>query len=208
MYIKTSKVLLFMMVIQVLNGTVNVLGDFGVKTLLSTAPNHTGLLRSLEKLKYYKIIIPEECKTKKFCENIPNYPEETMTEIIERLAAYFVVNKHSARLAVHENSTGASLCHSQKWFHVPLAIADEAGKWVLVVNSKVNPVQTYEGESCRNDQKSLCKSLKFQPRYHGQCTEMYVRRKVLVINEEMNLLVEKSQPLPCCCMCGEVREHF
>ncbi|XP_041970805.1 uncharacterized protein LOC121727185 isoform X2 [Aricia agestis] len=177
MYIKTSKVLLFMMVIQVLNGTVNVLGDFGVKTLLSTAPNHTGLLRSLEKLKYYKIIIPEECKTKKFCENIPNYPEETMTEIIER-------------------------------FHVPLAIADEAGKWVLVVNSKVNPVQTYEGESCRNDQKSLCKSLKFQPRYHGQCTEMYVRRKVLVINEEMNLLVEKSQPLPCCCMCGEVREHF
>ncbi|CAH0729192.1 unnamed protein product, partial [Brenthis ino] len=188
-----------------------------VNNFLIKITDHPVLMK-INGIKNFNLTIPEECKELGFCEHIPNYPYDYVSEIITllskaniKLHADVDPREHITQYDVEEinNSEYEDLCSSQLEIIHPQVVRDN-NKWYLILNSKTNP-QNYVIEKCRGNpsRPERCSGKAyFTPPFYGKCVQKYIERKMFALKPPFyDYLVSIYFPIPSCCSCEVKREY-
>ncbi|CAK1545978.1 unnamed protein product [Leptosia nina] len=152
--------------------------------------------------------IPDECKTLGICEDIPNYPTDIVSSVIQEIERDNITkfNKDvleppqiAERIGPEEETI--ELCSSTEKIFVPKVAQDINKDWFLIVNDKQKPRQTFRVEICRGGENGACSSIAyFQKGYEGRCVQKYVLRNMIALNDK-NEVIERPFQVPSCCSC-------
>lgn len=157
--------------------------------------------------------IPESCKSSSFCEDVPNYPQEEVDQLISELgnSLQFQLDKLyssdtpdiNQRLGpVDEN---VELCQFEERVIYPKTAVGSDGRWKSLLNRNDNPVQGYRVEICNFSAGKGCANIAiFQQGYEASCRQKFVFRKATAFEKTSEGLstYETEIKLPSCCTCA------
>ncbi|CAH2105297.1 unnamed protein product [Euphydryas editha] len=153
------------------------------------------------------LIIPEECKKIGICEDVPNYPEELVADLIQKVrrANLLKFNKDELDIPQIAERIGPEeetieLCNSVERIYAPRAAQDTNKEWHLIANDKKTPQQTFRVEVCQNKDAACSSVAYFQHGYEARCVQKYMLRMMVAVNEK-NELIERPFQVPSCCSC-------
>ncbi|XP_045446758.1 protein spaetzle-like [Melitaea cinxia] len=153
------------------------------------------------------LIIPEECKRIGICEDIPNYPEDLVADLVQEVKYrnslkfnkdVLDIPQIAERIGPEEETI--ELCNSVERIYAPRAAQDTNKEWHVIVNDKKTPQQTFRVEVCQNKDASCSSIAFFQNRYEARCVQKFMLRMMVAVNRE-NELVERPFQVPSCCSC-------
>ncbi|CAH0729190.1 unnamed protein product, partial [Brenthis ino] len=152
-------------------------------------------------------VIPDECKKLGICDDIPNYPEELVSNLIKRALQengtkfnrdVLEVPQLTERIGPEEENI--ELCASSERLYAPRAAQDMNNEWHVILNDKQQPQQTFRVEICQQ-KDSPCSSIAyFQNGYQSMCIQKYMLRRMVALNEQKEA-VERPFQVPSCCSC-------
>ncbi|XP_034829744.1 uncharacterized protein [Maniola hyperantus] len=156
---------------------------------------------------FEKPVIPDECKEIGICEDIPNYPEELVDNLIHELMRQNRTRFNKDMLEVPQiaqrigpEDDNIELCDTVEKLYAPRAAQDSNMEWHVIVNDKKKPQQTFRVEICKA-KESACSSIAyFQNGYKARCVQKFMLRNMLAINDQQTV-VEKAFQVPSCCSC-------
>ncbi|CAK1545977.1 unnamed protein product [Leptosia nina] len=155
-----------------------------------------------------QLTIPESCHNSGICEDIQDFPEEVINEIINKMVAdkiYFNYDQESTESLDGLRDT-VELCDSRRVHLRPKAVRDTDDHWYLVLNSNHTTVQRFKGEQCLGGLNADCSKLaNFQKGFKGQCIQKYMKRNMMVLSKDFKKVLIKEFPVPSCCSCAAVR---
>ncbi|XP_063533075.1 uncharacterized protein LOC134743518 isoform X2 [Cydia strobilella] len=150
-------------------------------------------------------IVPEECLRTGICEDLPDYPEDRVAAIIEKLGnatdRYKVDELDTPEIAQRIGPPEEmELCEFSLKVVVPKAAPDKDGNWHYILNHKDKPLQGFHVEICKEDKSPCAKLAHFYSGYEASCKQKYMLRYMAGLNANGEM-VEKAFKLPSCCSC-------
>ncbi|CAK1545975.1 unnamed protein product [Leptosia nina] len=158
--------------------------------------------------KNIQLTIPEECYSTGICEEIPDFPEEEVNDIINKMMIDKVhFNYDPDFLEPHTVINEAyKLCSSRRVYLRPKAVRDSNYQWYLVLNSNYTTAQRFKGEQCLGPPETSCVNVGGYCRgFHGECVQKYYNRYVLVLSSDLKQVLRKIVAWPLCCACAVFR---
>ncbi|XP_032512937.1 protein spaetzle-like isoform X2 [Danaus plexippus] len=166
-----------------------------------------GQIPDIVKRNAMKLVIPEDCRKIGICDDVPNYPDELVSQLISQLKR---ANRTTFNMDVLEIPTIAQrispedetmpLCDSYEKTFSPQAALDSNKKWHYILNVKDNPIQKFRVEICRSPDLACSSVAYFQNGYEARCVQKYVYRNMVGVNENKEI-VEGPFQVPSCCSC-------
>lgn len=158
----------------------------------------------------YQPQIPEECRKKGFCENVPNYPTEYIEKLVTGLGEAVnrfqmdMLDEEDIQIAQRLGGTGTEqeieLCNFTEKIIYPESAPDKDNNWYTVLNLKEKPLQGFRAEMCSSSNSGCNAIASIQEGYKGGCKQKYVYRMMEALDKNGNH-VQKSLKLPSCCSC-------
>ncbi|XP_053603730.1 protein spaetzle [Plodia interpunctella] len=157
---------------------------------------------------YEPQITNQECLQTGICEDVPNYPQERVDEIVDKLKAssyrFNVDRLVTPEIAqrIGPNDEMLDLCKSRETVVSPKAVRDVSNKWYNVINGKDRAIQSFRVEIC-TPESAPCSDLIYvvSSAYNKTCVQKYQYRQMVVLNDDGNY-VEKEFKIPSCCACA------
>ncbi|XP_061707972.1 neurotrophin 1-like [Cydia pomonella] len=148
--------------------------------------------------------VPEECLTTGICEDLPDYPTERVTALIEELGPaldkYEVQDLDESETLSRAGDEDQDLCESRRKIIVPRAGRDKDGQWHYVVNQRPNPVQSFVIEVCNPVDSPCADVAHFYTGYTASCKQKFIYRKSPTLDAG-GAMVERKLLFPSCCSC-------
>ncbi|CAH4035626.1 unnamed protein product [Pieris brassicae] len=158
-----------------------------------------GTLYRVNFKKKLQLKIPEVCAKLKFCEDIPDFPDDQISQLIDLLVAD---NIHFNRdLPDEGEDKHIHLCRSESTIYQPKAVKVN-DDWHIVLNAKNKIVQSFKGGRCLDELNGSCSELvTFKRNYYGQCVQNYMGRPVIMLSTSYEEVISVPLLLPSCCSC-------
>ncbi|XP_038223031.1 protein spaetzle-like isoform X1 [Zerene cesonia] len=156
----------------------------------------------------FALQIPEECRRLGICEDIPNYPEDIVYNVIQQIERdnktkfnRDVLEPPQIAERIGPEEETIDLCVSSERIFVPKVAQDVNKDWYIIVNDKQKPRQTFRVEICKGGESASCSSIAFfQKGYEAKCIQKYVLRNMIALDDQ-NEVIERPFQVPSCCSC-------
>ncbi|XP_069358446.1 protein spaetzle 5 [Maniola hyperantus] len=147
------------------------------------------------------LIIPEECMEIGVCEEIPNYPEAFVKQMITELQSHNVTFNQDVLETPQRraNEDNIDLCESSERLFVPMAAQDTNMEWHVILNDKDKPLQTFRVETCNAESDPCSSLLYFQGGHTAKCEQKFILRNMFALNDRQ--MVQRFFRIPSCCSC-------
>ncbi|CAB3239174.1 unnamed protein product [Arctia plantaginis] len=153
--------------------------------------------------------IPESCRNSSFCEDVPNYPQEEVDQLISELGnslqfhldKLYVPDTPDINQRLGPVDENVELCQFDEKVIYPRTALGSDGKWLSLLNRRDNPVQGYRVEVCNFSAGTGCANIAvFQQGYEASCRQKYVFRKATAFDKTSDGLktYETEIKLPSC----------
>ncbi|XP_023934712.2 protein spaetzle isoform X2 [Bicyclus anynana] len=157
---------------------------------------------------YEKPVIPEQCQEIGICDDIPNYPEDLVSDLLRDLMRQnrtrfnkdkilevpLITQRIGPELDVIE------LCETEERIYAPRAAQDRNKEWQVILNDRKQPQQTFRVEICKTKESPCSAIAYFQNGYVAKCVQKYMLRNMLAVNDRKEV-VEMPFQVPSCCSC-------
>lgn len=144
------------------------------------------------------------CKEKTFCENVTNYPEDLLNNIIKKSGDLKIFTGSDVELDIAQRldfDADYSLCNSNERIIYPKAAEAQNDKWYFIINIK-NFTQGVRVETC-SDEGGECNLIgsSFIEGYKTFCKQNYIVQKLAVVAHDGKSITEElfRFPTSCCC---------
>ncbi|XP_022118129.2 uncharacterized protein LOC110995328 [Pieris rapae] len=179
--------------------------SFGIEVNITKKfPKSIGTLYSVQFDRKLHMTIPDECANLDFCEEIPDFPEDEISKLINLLIADKMTFNQDREATFDEHMDAGraiNLCRSRLTFIQPKAVK-VGNEWHLVLNSESNMVQSFRGEICMDAQNAPCSSLvNFNRGFTGHCVQKYMETRMIVLSKNYDEVIALPQSVPSCCSC-------
>ncbi|XP_069690367.1 protein spaetzle-like [Periplaneta americana] len=141
-----------------------------------------------------------------FCEEVENYPEARIREILNRdkgkYADLFGEETKWSRIPGRMTDFGIQLCAGEERLYFPkVGVNDEEDKH-YIVNIGEEFKQGIQLEICRNPDEACSLAEGFPSGYVTQCVQKYSHKKLLALEYGGDSCVVDNFKLPTCCICS------
>ncbi|CAK1545976.1 unnamed protein product [Leptosia nina] len=152
-----------------------------------------------------QLTISEECHRSGICEDIPDFPEKEVDDIIDKLLSDKVHFNQDAEVKESRIKEAYDLCELRPTLFRPKAVRDVNYQWYVVLNSNSFGVQKFRGELCLGGHGAPCSRLiYFNNPFHGECVQLFENRNMLVLSTDFKQVLLKPMAVPMCCSCMAV----
>ncbi|XP_049869788.1 uncharacterized protein LOC126369421 isoform X1 [Pectinophora gossypiella] len=151
--------------------------------------------------------IPSDCMAMGVCETIPNYPQDVVNNIINKLGDKinnFQLDKLEPEIAQRQGPEHSvvDLCISREKVLSPEAAKGKDGKWYVIFNRKDKPIQGYRVEICQSSKQSCNSIAVFNNGYTSACKQKFMERRMTAVDvDRQELMYDMPFHLPSCCSC-------
>ncbi|KAJ2952197.1 hypothetical protein O0L34_g4476 [Tuta absoluta] len=157
-------------------------------------------------------MIPDQCLSQDFCEDVPNYPFEHVDEVIKELAEQGYTFQSDDDVAFVNESMRASpssnqgefvdLCPEDVGTIIPQATKDSEGQWRFVINSRTNPPpQLIKFAKCgKKIHNRPCNKVTARGGYTTNCEQDNFDMDILTLDKHGKVHLTRK-PIPVCCYC-------
>ncbi|XP_013164625.1 PREDICTED: uncharacterized protein LOC106115712 [Papilio xuthus] len=169
-------------------------------------PRRTRSIGDDDKTQSFKPNIPPECEEIGICDNVPSYPHQYVSRLIDQITK---INQTTFNMDILElterfgpEEENLELCRSEPTIYTPQAARSTNGrKWYYIVNKRnYEAIQTFRVEVCVN-KDGKCKDVaSFALGNQGYCKQKYILRKMVAIDYRGNTF-EDYFIIPSCCSC-------
>ncbi|XP_045535001.1 protein spaetzle [Papilio machaon] len=154
----------------------------------------------------FKPNIPKECEDIGICDDVPEYPQQYVTQLIDQINKINQTNFNTDIIELTERfgpeEENFEMCKSKEMLYSPLAARSVNGKkWYYIVNKKnEEAIQTFRVEVCTK-QNGNCNSVaSFALGNQGYCKQKYILRKMVALDYQGRTF-EDYFVIPSCCSC-------
>ncbi|CAH2071809.1 unnamed protein product, partial [Iphiclides podalirius] len=154
----------------------------------------------------FKPKIPKECEKIGICDQLPEYPESHVEQLVNELlrtnSTKFNVDELELQIAQRfgEDEKNLELCRSNETLLNPKAAKDANNKWHYVINKVLGVVQSFRVDICDQSSTECNTVAHFARGNKARCKQKFILRNMVAIDYN-GKLIEKNFLIPSCCSC-------